>query len=94
MTYEAEVLEIGRTDDLRIKLLAQSDPVAQCEEAHMALLHSAPHETMRQPCAASRIYLTYMLHDQSLDINAQVHEVEARHVRSRCGIQYYVGGLC
>lgn len=81
MTHKAKVLKIGRTDDLRIKLLAKSDLVAQCATER---IHSAPYGTMRQPCAASRIYSTYMLHDQSLDINAQVHEVKARHIRSRC----------
>ena len=54
MTYEAEALKIGRTDDLRIKLLAKSRLGAQCTIEHRPLLHGASHGTMRQPCAASR----------------------------------------
>jgi hypothetical protein len=64
MTYEAEALKIGRTDDLRIKLLAKSRLGAQCTIEHRPLLHGASHGTMRQPCAASRRLV------DSLDIHA------------------------
>lgn len=46
---------------------------------------------MRQPRTATGSYSTYMLHNQSLDIDTEVHEIKTRHVRS-CGYVVELGG--